>query len=250
MDYNAVVEQWQKKKITDIGDLDIALSNFQILFAYHSNKIENAETTYHDTREIFENGKLQNYTGDLRTIFEIQNQKESLQYLKEKIIEKAPISEELIKELHRLLMKGCYDQTRFDKGERPGHYKIHDYIVGDEVGISPEDVADEIHDLCEQVNEYRGTDILKAAAFFHLTFESIHPFADGNGRVGRTLLNYYLMIHNYPPTIIYGEDKTSYYMALTVFDKTGKIDGFISFLEEQTIKTWQRRSKLPRIDEY
>ena len=71
-----------------------------------------------------------------------------------------------------------------------------------------------------------------------MNFESIHPFADGNGRVGRTLLNYYLMTHDYPPTIIYNEDKELYYMGLTVFDKTGQIDGFVKFLQEQSEKTW------------
>lgn len=61
---------------------------------------------------------------------------------------------------------------------------------------------------------------------------------DGNGRLGRTLLNYYLMIHDYPPTIIYNEDKDVYYMALEVFDRTGQINGFEKFLQEQTEKTW------------
>lgn len=68
-----------------------------------------------------------------------------------------------------------------------------------------------------------------------------HPFADGNGRVGRTLLNYYLMTHDYPPTILYDEDKETYYMALTVFDKSGQFTGFEQFLKEQTVKTWSKR---------
>lgn len=146
-------------------------------------------------------------------------------------------------------MKGCCDQTRYDKGERPGTYKIHDYVVGDEIGILPEEVPEEIQNLCDQVNEYSGENILTAAAFLHLNFEAIHPFADGNGRVGRTLLNYYLMTHDYPPTIIYGEDKEAYYMALAIFDKTEKIDGFLSFLKEQTVKTWTKKAMLPSLED-
>ena len=90
--------------------------------------------------KIFENGRLENYSGDLRTIFEIQNQKDCFQFLIGKIIEREPLNQNLIKEIHRLLMKGCYDQTRYDKGERPGTYKVHDYVVGDEIGILPEEV--------------------------------------------------------------------------------------------------------------
>lgn len=249
MSYESIVKTWKNKKIQDAQDLEIALSNFQILFAYHSNKIENPNTTYHDTREIFENGRVVKYSGDLRTLFELQNQKECQRYLLKKITSKEPVSEELIKEIHRRLMKGCYDQTRYDKGERPGSYKIHDYIVGDEVGIPPEEVSNEIQELCEQVNGYSGSDITTAAAYFHLSFEAIHPFADGNGRVGRTLLNYFLMTHDYPPTIIYDEDKPTYYMALAVFDKTGKIDGFVQFLKEETEKTWTKKQAIPRLEE-
>ena len=81
------------------------------------------------------------------------------------------------------------------------------------------------------------------AAYFHLRFEEILAFADGNGRLGRTLLNYYLMLHDYPPLVLFEEDKQTYYMALAVYDKTGKIDGFLSFLREQMVKTWERKKK-------
>lgn len=250
MNYEEVREIWNAKNIRTESDLETALSSFQILFAFHSNKIENPATTYHDTREIFENSRVQNYTGDLRTLFEIQNQKDCSRFLISKIISRQEITPEFVKDIHRQLMKGCYDQVRYDQGERPGTFKIHDYVVGDEVGIAPEDVPAEINDLCRQINNYTGKDILTAAAFFHLSFEAIHPFADGNGRVGRTLLNYYLITHNYPPTILYEEDKTTYYMALAVFDKTGQIDGFIRFLKEQTIKTWTRKKKLKKLTEF
>lgn len=82
-------------------------------------------------------------------------------------------------------------------------------------------------------------------SYLHLRFEEIHPFADGNGHVGRTLLNYYLMTHDYPPLILYSEDKRTYYMALAVYDKTRKISGFIEFLKEQMVKTWEKKKRMP-----
>lgn len=245
MEYSDVVNCWKSKKIETVEDLDTVLDNFRVLFAYHSNVIENPETTIHNTREIFENGKVINYTGDLRTLFELNNQKKCYETLKEKIIQKQPITPALIKEVHKILMDGCYDETRYQKGERPGEYKKHDYVVGEEIGVPSEDVADEIEFLCREIAENEGKDVLTIAAYFHLNFEGIHAFADGNGRVGRTLLNYYLLIHDYPPAIIYNEDKEAYYMSLAIFDKSERIDGFIDFLKQETIKTWTR--KTPRL---
>ena len=76
--YDAVVKMWQDWNIQSIDDLALRLDNFRILFAYNSGKIENAEINYHDTREIFENGKVVGYTGSTRTLFEQQNQKASM----------------------------------------------------------------------------------------------------------------------------------------------------------------------------
>ena len=238
MSYSEIVASWQNKVVTNREELMAKLQNFRIVFAYNSNKIENPETTYHNTREIFENGKVINFTGDIRTIFEIQNQKECFDFLADKILNREPITKELILQTHEKLMKGCYDETRYLKGERPGSFKKHEYVIGDDVGELPENVENEIDFLCNELKENEGKDPLKIATDLHLNFEQIHPFADGNGRLGRTLLNYYLMIHDYPPTIIYNEDKDVYYMALEVFDRTGQINGFEKFLQEQTEKTW------------
>lgn len=238
--YENIIKNWQKKSIKSKEDLYTALDNFRIMFAYNSNKIENENTSYHNTREIFENGKVINYTGDLRTLFEIQNQKDCFDFLAEKIVSKEEIDRKLILDIHGILMKGCYDERRFIKGERPGTFKKHDYSVGDNIGVLADDVEEEIDFLCKEVNDNNGVDPLTVAAYLHLNFESIHPFADGNGRVGRTLMNYYLITHNYPPAILYDEDKETYYMALAVFDKTEDISGFVEFIKEQTIKTWSR----------
>ena len=136
-------------------------------------------------------------------------------------------------------MYGVYDEVRWAKGERPGKFKINDYCTGQsEVGSSPEEVEQDIVELCNELLDEIG-DVTLAAAYFHLQFESIHPFADGNGRLGRMLLNYFLMLNDYPPCILYEEDKTTYYLGLDVWDRTGKLDGFKKFLMEQTVKTWE-----------
>lgn len=243
MQYEEVIAWWQSEKKDNIADIYTLLDNFRILFAYHSGKIENEAVTLHDTREIFESGSVVNYTGDLRTLFEIKNQKECFDYIIQKILKKEEISPGFILGLHRTLMQGCYDEIRYQKGERPGEFKKHDYVTGDGIGAYPEDVEQEVKDLLDEIKEAEGKDVLTITAYLHLRFEEIHPFADGNGRVGRTLINYYLMTHDYPPIVLYHEDKKTYYLSLAVYDKTVKIDGFVEFLKEQMEKTWDRKKR-------
>lgn len=243
--YTDVITYWQSLKIDSKEKLENVLDNFRILFAYNSGAIENAEITYHDTREIFENGKVISFTGNLRTIFEISNQKTCYEYLLDKIIKKEKISENLIKKVHELLTIGTYDERRYIlNGERPGEYKKHDYVTGgEEVGASANEVAKEIENLLNEVNSVNtndAEDIIKIATYFHNKFENIHAFADGNGRVGRTLTNYILMINNIPPLIVYDEDKKYYYAALEKYDKEDDIKSMIEFFKYEMEKTWKK----------
>lgn len=246
--YTDVITYWQSLKIDSKEKLENVLDNFRILFAYNSGTIENAEITYHDTREIFENGKVISFTGNLRTIFEISNQKTCYEYLLDKIIKKEKISENLIKKVHELLTIGTYDERRYIlNGERPGEYKKHDYVTGrEEVGVSASEVEKEIENLVNEVNSINtndAEDIIKIATYFHNKFENIHAFADGNGRVGRTLTNYILMINNMPPLIVYDEDKKYYYAALEKYDKEDDIKSMIEFFKYEMEKTWEKTLK-------
>lgn len=241
--YAAVRKYWRSNEPQILEKLDILLGSFRVLFAYHSGKIENDQITYHDTREIFENGKALNFTGDPRALFEQQNQKLCYDFLRRKIIEREPLSVALIKEVHAILTGGTFDERRYvDKGERPGEFKRYDNVTGiHEIGYAPEEVEPAISELVDELAELNpNADVLKAAAYFHARFEYIHPFADGNGRVGRTLLNYFLMTHSEPPVIVYDEDKKEYYQALESYDADEEIDALTEFLQKQTVKTWAK----------
>jgi Fic family protein len=247
MDIEDIIKDWQREPIKEVVDIEDKLHNFRILFAYHSGKIENEQIDYHDTREIFENGRISNYTGDVRTLFEQQNQKDCYDLLKKAIVDKEQISIELIKKIHYELSKGTYDEKRFSKGEQPGKFKKHDYIVGYyDVGSASSEVEEDLLELLNEIKEYKGNKTLTVAAYFHASFENIHPFADGNGRVGRTLLNYYLMINNYPPLVIFEEDKKEYYKALEAFDKDEEIAQLVDFLTLQLNKTWNRKKLIQK----
>ena len=241
-EYAQIVRLWQQYAIGTEADIDLRLDSFRILFAYHSGKIENPEISYHDTREIFENGRVVNFTGSPRTIFEQRNQKLFYDFLKPRIIARKPITIASIKETHAILTAGTYDETRYiQQGERPGAFKKHDYVTGiEEVGSLPEDVEHDMQELLATLQELAGKDPLKTATYFHVRFEYIHPFADGNGRVGRTLLNYLLMTRDHPPLIVYDEDKRDYYAALEQYDRNEDYQPMYAFLKKETIRTWEK----------
>jgi Fic family protein len=241
--YEKIVKFWQGLHIKTEADLETYLDSFKVLFAYNSNKIENINTTYEDTYEIFDKGKVSNYTGDVRTLTEIQNQKAAYQRLVKAVIAKEPITEELVLEFHRIITEGTYDERRIERDERPGEYKRHHYVVGiNEAGAAPETVSEEIVELLDKIAtaDVKAKDLLAAAAYFHSKFEDIHPFADGNGRTGRVLLNYFLIANNHPPVTIYDEDRGAYYLALDAFHACQDIRPLHEFIEQQTVKTWQK----------
>ena len=242
MNYEDLIKFWNNKKIDTYEKLSNILESYSVIFAYNSGKIENKEITYHDTREIFYKNKITSYTGSLKTLFEIQNSKDAYEEILNAYKNKQIINEEFIKRIHKLLTKGTYDETRYSSGERPGEYKIHDYVTGiKEVGASSEDTKDEMNELIDEIQNINDNDALIAAAYFHAKFENIHPFADGNGRTGRILMNYLLINHNHPPIIIFDEDKKYYYKALEEFDEKINLKPLINFLKKELIKTWENQ---------
>lgn len=175
-------------------------------------------------------------------MFEIRNAKEANELLLTSFHEKRAFDEAFIKELHLLLTQNTYDTRRWQLGERPGEYKQHDYVTGkEEIGAAPEDVPEEMGELLSELTAVESRNALTAAAYFHAKFENIHPFADGNGRVGRLAMNYFLIIHDHPPVIIHEEDRKKYYTALEAWDTRQDLDPLRNFLREQTEKTWAKQ---------
>lgn len=218
------------------------MNAYRIAFAYYSGKIENDNITYHDTREIFEHDGVTAYTGDLRTLFEIRNAKEAHEMFLSTFQARRPLDEAFIKELQFCLTKNTYDTRRWQLGECPGEYKRHDYVTGrEEAGAAPEDVADEVRELLEELREVTSENVLAATAYFHAKFENIHAFADGNGRVGRLAMNYLLVLHGHPPVIIHEENRKGYYAALEAWDARQELAPLREFLKEQTKKTWEKQ---------
>ena len=241
--YEKAVALWQAKRIKTDAELAEALNGHSIAFAYHSNKIENEHTTYHDTREIFEHDGVTSYTGDLRTLFEIRNAKAAYELFLDSFNTRRPLDEGLLMEFQQCLTVNTYDTRRWQLGERPGEYKHHDFFVTgkEEIGASPEDVEEEMSELMSELQNIKPQNALMAAAYFHAKFENIHPFADGNGRTGRLAMNYLLVLLNHPPVTIHEEDRRGYYEALEEWDKNQELEPLCEYLRGQTEKTWQKQ---------
>lgn len=241
MDYKDIVVFWKGKKIKTAAELSAILDSYSINFAYHSGKIENDRITYYDTRDIFTKDGVSSYTGDLRTLFEIRNAKNAYELILNAFEEQQPITEDFVKQIQEVLTVNTYDSRRYQLGERPGQYKLGDYVTGrKEVGALSEDVPAEMSELLEDISDVDNANALVAAAYFHAKFENIHPFSDGNGRTGRLLMNYFLLLHDHPPIIIHEEDRKAYYEALEQYDEEIEISLLVDFLVHQTEKTWDK----------
>lgn len=183
----------------------------QIDLTYNSNHIEGSRLTHEQTRYIFETNTI----GVTEKAINVDDIIETTNHFRciDLIIDKAeePLSEALIKDLHRILKTGTADSRRdwFAIGE----YKKLPNEVGGMQTTLPEDVPQEMHNLLAEYNakeEKTFDDILD----LHHHFESIHPFQDGNGRVGRLIMFKECFANDIVPFIITDELKMFYYRGL------------------------------------
>ena len=241
MEYQKVVLYWQQQNIHSSADLRLRLQGFHINFAYNSGKIENSKITYELTKSIFENDIVCNYTGNLSTLYEIHNTKDAINIVMDALDRRQIINEDFVKKIQYELTKNTYDARRLQLDERPGTYKQHDYIVGrQEVGASAEDATVEMQELFEDLNSSKITsaNVVKAAAYLHCKMENIHPFSDGNGRTGRLLVNYILMLYEHPPIVFFVNDIKPYFEALNAWDERQSIAEMEAFIKKEATLTW------------
>ncbi len=183
----------------------------QIDLTYNSNHIEGSRLTHDQTRYIFETNTIGIDGGAVKVddIVETANHFKCIDLIIENA--KKAITEAFIKELHRTLKNGTTDarQDWFAVGD----YKRLPNTVGDMFTAKPEEVAQKMKELLFEYNaktEKSFDDLLD----FHYKFECIHPFQDGNGRIGRLLLFKECLKHNIVPFIIDEELKMFYYRGL------------------------------------
>lgn len=183
----------------------------QVRMAFNSNHIEGSRLTEDQTRMIFETNTVD--TGDgipVDDILETLHHFRAVDYCID--IAEDPLTAETIKKLHYILKHDTKDSTLgwFAVGD----YKKRSNMVGGRKTVSPENVEKEMNSLIsryESLDSVNFDDIVE----FHAEFEMIHPFQDGNGRVGRLIAFKECLRHNIVPFIIEDTKKNFYYRGLT-----------------------------------
>jgi Fic family protein len=197
---------------------EIALAEIPEL-VYNSNAIENSTLTLEDTEKILSGGSLERKV-NVREVYEAKNLAKLTEALLEK--DKHKLTIKLILGLHKTLLTHIDDNIagRFRSGK--------EWVrVGNHLGANPQFVPSLMQELVDGYNQNKVGYFLDAIAHFHAEFETIHPFVDGNGRMGRVLINLQLMNVGLPPIIIQNKSKhTEYYPLFSQYQSTMKFGGF------------------------
>ena len=187
----------------------------QIELTYNSNHIEGSSLTHEQTRYIFETNTIGAETGSLNVddVIETANHFRIVSLIIDKV--KPTLTQEFIKELHLLLKNGTSDSRK--DWFAVGDYKKLPNEVGGMHTTPPEEVSGKMKEILNEYNvkeEKSLEDILD----FHVKFEKIHPFQDGNGRVGRLIMFKECLKYNIVPFIIEDDLKMFYYRGLAEWE--------------------------------
>jgi len=207
------------------ANLENRYESFVSLFTYDSTNIEGNTFTLQETsRLLFENITPRK---SMREINEVINHKKAFDFI---LNNKKDMSKELILQIHKLVIQNT---LRPELENQIGKYRtLQVYIRGTQwLPPKPEDVPKEMGSLLTWYSKNKKVlHPLILAAYFHSAFETIHPFVDGNGRVGRLLMNFILHKHKYPMINIPNKKKHIYYQSLKESQLKGDLRGLVKFL--------------------
>lgn len=201
---------------------------FLVEHTYNSNAIEGNTLTLQETALV-----LQGITIDrkpLKDHLEAVGYKEAFQYVEELAKQDKPLTEFEIKSIHSLVLA--------DRPEDKGTFRrVNVRIAGAMTEpVQPYMIEPKIEELLEDYKNWAQTmHVVERVALFHLRFESIHPFIDGNGRTGRLLMNLQLIKEGLPAVNIKYSDRRSYYDAFDEYARTGSSDAMLKLIGEALV---------------
>ncbi len=181
---------------------------------YNSNAIENSMLTLEETEKILLQIDLDRYITE-REIFEAKNLARVVSYINKKAKEKE-LTPAVIESLHKMLISNIRDDVA-------GRFRRDNEFVrvGNHIAPHPKEVVGRLEKMLAEYNATSHENVIRRIAKLHLTFEYIHPFVDGNGRIGRVINNYLLIREGFVPINIKFIDRKKYYEAFREFDAKG-----------------------------
>jgi Fic family protein len=200
---------------------------------YNSNAIENSTLTLEETERILLAVEISRHM-DLREVHEAQNLARVSDYIRTHHSE--PLDLERIATLHRMLL-GNIDERIAGRFRGPGEY----VRVGPHIAPPPEQVEAMLSTLLVEYEAGVDGRASQRIARLHLEFERIHPFNDGNGRIGRVIINYALYRLGFPPVIVRSRGKERYYAMLRAYDDRRDTNPFEDHLISLMLESLHRR---------
>lgn len=215
-----VIDDWKHQtKPTTIPGWNRVLGEFVFDYLYNDMLLSDCEVSLVNVKSTYERSELTEFTGNIKSVYMLDNNSEFMFGMFRSLVKEDPIDTRLVRRINKSLTKNVLDGRKYNVGERPGEWRKETYTFGDgKTGCTPPKIASRMTELMTLM-EGQKAESLQIAAVSHCLFQNIHPFADGNGRTGRALTNYYLMSQNFTPLIFLNEYKDMYYDALRKFDE-------------------------------
>lgn len=228
------IEKLNEYKIKVVHLNEKEWANFTEDFVFNTNAIEGSTISEEEVSEILHKKKAENAEE-----IETKGVAKGLEYIRKT---KEDLSLDLLLKLHKF----CFDGSK----DFAGKFRKVNVVVKNSAGqvlhsgVLKEELREYLNDFIEWYKENKNKfKPLVLAAIIHNQFEYIHPFQDGNGRVGRLLLNFILLKNNYPLINIMLEDRAEYYKTLQEYSKKDNLKSTLNFLIKQYKKTIKEVSK-------
>ena len=210
--------------------------DFELRFTHNSTAIEGNTLTLMETKLVLEDG-VSVGGKELCEIYEVINHKKAYVYVKKCIKNNKPLTENIVKDLHAILTENIITG---------GIYRNQEVRISG-AGFTPpagNEMYIQIKNFYEDLKCQTNLNAIELAAWTHAEFVRIHPFIDGNGRTGRLLMNYQLMLHSFLPVSVDKNTRLDYYNALEQYAAGGDLKPFADFIADLEEKQLDEYLKL------
>jgi len=232
---DALKEQLDTHRPLTSGELQRLRDEFLVEYTYNSNAIEGNTLTLQETALVLEGVTIDRKP--LKEHLEAVGHRDAFLYIQQLVTDKVLLSESIIKQIHTLVL--------MDKPEDRGTYRrVSVRIMG--ASHEPPDpvlVPEKMEALMKEFSNKKMHPI-ESAAMFHLLFEGIHPFIDGNGRTGRLIMNFTLMQNGYPPIDVKFADRKRYYDCFTSYYHDGDSSPMVLMVAEYVAERIELYSRI------